>query len=433
MNRLLTCYAFILLGSAAQAADVNNYSLETHLGYGYSDATNESMQSIVRLTPGFEVEFSPRTRAVIEGRVRLDFADDLEPGEVSTDTYSLLSRPATISDLGIAEFRDAYIERSLENGVFRIGKQQIVWGRLDGIKVVDVLNPQDFREFIMENFSESRISLWSAYLDISRGAWRTELALIPDNTGHAIPSRGAWFELTAPRYRYGADPADPSPPIITDRGSIRASTSAYAIRLSRQLGDAEFGAIAYSGLDHEPLGRVVSLNDSPAIERFYERRDLFGLHAETSLGSIAVRAEFALQPGRTFNTRSDAGLSTTELDQFTAGIGIDIDGPFGTFINIQHVHDSIRDAPIELVRPDSDQVSTLFVRRSFAYETISLTGRYYHFHEFGDDMLTLAVELLFGDATKLRFAADLFSGDPAGVFGQFHDRDRLVISLTHTF
>ena len=48
-------------------------------------------------------------------------------------------------------------------------------------------------------------------------------------------------------------------------------------------------------------------------------------------------------------------------------------------------------------------------------------------------MLTLAIEFLFGDITELRFAADLFSGDPAGVFGQFGDRDRFVVSLTHTF
>lgn len=433
MKRFLLCCACLSVAMATQAADLLNNSFEAHLGYGYSDVSGKSMQSVLRLTPGFEIELSPRTRAVVEGRIRLDFSDELEPGRVDTNTYSALSRPVTINDLGTADIRDAYVERSFENGLLRVGKQQIVWGRLDGIKVTDVLNPQDFREFILQDFNDSRISLWSAYLDISHGAWRTELALIPDNTGHAVPARGAWFELTAPRYRYGADPADPTPPIVTDRDSISASTSAYALRLSRQLGRAEFGAIFYSGVDHEPVARVVSVNERPAIERFYERRDLFGAHAETSLGALAVRAEFALQPDRTFNTRSDSLLSTMELDQVSAGIGIDVDGPFGVFINIQHVYDTIRRAPPELVRPDIDQVTTVFMRRTFAYETISLTGRYYRSHELGDNMFMLALEFLFGDATRLRLGADFFSGDSGGAFGQFEDRDRFVVTLTHTF
>ena len=433
MKYIIAGCILFLVGSTAHSTDVTNSSLETHLGFGYSDASGESMQKILRLKPEFEINFSARVRAVVEARIRLDFADELEPGRVNTDTYSTLSRPMTVSDLGTADIRDAYIERSFENGLLRVGKQQIVWGRLDGIKVLDVLNPQDFREFIMNDFSESRISLWSAFLDFSHGPWRTELALIPDNTGHAIAARGAWFELTAPRYRYGANPSDPSPPVITNRDSINASTSAYALRLSRQLGSTEIGAMMYSGIDYEPLGRVVASGDGSLIERYYERRKLFGLHAETSVGSIAIRAEFAMQPARIFNTRSDSLLSTVKLDQLSAGIGIDIDGPLGTFINIQHVHDAVRNAPAELVRPDTDQVSTLFVRRTFSYETISLSSRYYHSHELGDDMLTLAVTFLFGDATKLRLAADFFSGDPAGVFGQFDPRDRFVVSLTHTF
>ena len=67
------------------------------------------------------------------------------------------SRPYRIGDAGTAEIRDAYLEFGLDNGLLRIGKQQIVWGRLDGIKVLDTVNPQDFREFILDDFDDSRI------------------------------------------------------------------------------------------------------------------------------------------------------------------------------------------------------------------------------------------------------------------------------------
>jgi len=43
----------------------------------------------------------------------------------------------------------------------RLGKQQIVWGETDGLKLLDVMNPQNFREFILDEFEDSRLPLWS--------------------------------------------------------------------------------------------------------------------------------------------------------------------------------------------------------------------------------------------------------------------------------
>lgn len=430
---LALCCMALATAHFAHGAEAVGYSLDTHLSLGYSDDAGESMQEIVRLSPGFRVRFSPKTQVVLEARVRVDFADQLEPGEVDVDTYSSLSRPARINDLGTAEIRDAYVEHTLANGVLRFGKQQIAWGKLDGIKVLDVLNPQNLREFILDDFDESRIGLWSAYLDATLAGWRTEIALIPDNTGHAIPRPGAWFELTAPRYRYGAAPDDPAPPMTTLRKSAGTSTSAYALRVSRQAGSVEFGAMAYSGLDHEPLGRLATLDGEAVVERFYERREVYGLHAETALGAIALRAEVAWQPGRVFNTRTPTDLSSLPLDQLTAGLGLDVDGPWNTFINIQYLYDEVRDAPDSLVRPHSDRIATLFLRRSFSYDTVKLTARWYRALESGDAMYSLALDFALGDSTELRVAADAFDGRATGIFGQFRDRDRFTLELTHTF
>ncbi len=433
MKLVLTAALLALAGQCTLAAEARDFTLATRLSYGYSDVASESMQEIVRLAPGLRIELSPRTQIVLEGRVRLDFADKLEPGEINPETYSSLSRPAVINDLGTTEIRDAYVEHALDNGVLRIGKQQVAWGKLDGIKVLDVLNPQDFREFILDDFSESRISLWSAYLDVTLAGWRTELALIPDNTGHAIPTQGAWFELTAPRYRYGAIPGNSALPIVTRRESIDAGTSAYALRLSRQVGTFELGAVAYSGLDHEPLGRLVDNAGEITVERFYKRRDVFGLSAETSFGPLALRAEVALQPDRKFNMRTPTTLSTIQLDQLRAAVGIDVDGPWNTFINIQYLHDSVRNAPMSLVRPDQDRIVTMFLRRNFSYETINVIAKWYHSIELDDEMYSFALEFSFADNTRLRLAAERFSGASHGIFGQFADRDRFTIGLAHTF
>ncbi len=35
---------------------------------------------------------------------------------------------------------------------FTFGKQQVVWDKADVLKVLDVVNPQSFRELILEDF-----------------------------------------------------------------------------------------------------------------------------------------------------------------------------------------------------------------------------------------------------------------------------------------
>ena len=40
----------------------------------------------------------------------------------------------------------------LGKSYFTFGKQQVVWGKADVLKVLDVVNPPSFRELILEDF-----------------------------------------------------------------------------------------------------------------------------------------------------------------------------------------------------------------------------------------------------------------------------------------
>ena len=422
------------LPAAEMRADID-------LRYGHGVDAAETVQASIDLEPRIDFAASDRWRVRLSARLRLDGANLLDPGEAVTETYSPLSKPLALGNAGLIELRDAYLERRLAGGLVRIGKQQIVWGRLDGIKILDVLNPQDFREFILDDFDNSRIGLWSAYVDLAGRNWRSEFVAVADNSGHAIPRRGAWFELTAPRFRYGAEPGTPGLDTVTRKRSVGVDTGALGIRLSRRIGPLDVAALGYSGIDFEPLGRIVERADAPIVdryveryvERYYERRELVGLSAEGAAGRVAFRGEVAYQPGRRFNVRSGSLLEAIGRDQLTAGIGIDVDGPFDVFANLQFVHDEVLDAPASLVRPSRDRIATLTLRRSFRYETLTATLRWYYARDPGDSMVSLALEYRPGDNARLRLAADGFGGEPQGLFGQFRDRDRVTLQWLYTF
>jgi hypothetical protein len=57
-------------------------------------------------------------------------------------------------------FRELYLDTNAFGWDFRLGKQQVVWGTADGIKLLDIINPTDFRELNQNVMEDSRIPIW---------------------------------------------------------------------------------------------------------------------------------------------------------------------------------------------------------------------------------------------------------------------------------
>lgn len=56
--------------------------------------------------------------------------------------------------------RELYMDTTLGDWDVRLGKQQVVWGTADGIKLLDIINPTDFRFLNQSTMEDSRIPLW---------------------------------------------------------------------------------------------------------------------------------------------------------------------------------------------------------------------------------------------------------------------------------
>ena len=65
--------------------------------------------------------------------------------------------------------REAYIDTTLADMDIRVGKQQVVWGKADGVKFLDIINPTDFREWGQNTMEDSRIPLWMGVIEKDLG------------------------------------------------------------------------------------------------------------------------------------------------------------------------------------------------------------------------------------------------------------------------
>ncbi|MEN7342804.1 MAG: DUF1302 family protein [Pseudomonadota bacterium] len=432
MKKLASYIILLAAMSAASAEHSVTYSLDASLTQSVDTDADAGVQTLFELLPSIDVSLSPTTSIVTSARMRLDNSDDIEPGTPGYGNYWFGSRPQRLGRVGSLELRDAFVQFAVPRGVVRLGKQQIVWGKMDGIKILDVINPQDFRYFITEEFSDSRITLWSAYADISFGRWRTEFAVVPDSSGHVIPDSGAWFELRAPRFRFGATDATPALPVYTREPGRGINDTGLGARLSRSLGAMTLSAVAFSGRDPEPLGALIVNNQGPGVLRTLDRRETYGLSADVSLGPVVARMEYARHPNRWFNIRQNGGLDRTRRNQSRAAIGFDVAGPFDTFINAQYFEDRVSGPEENLVRPTRDRLATVAVRKAIGFDRWEIQARYYRSLSDRDSMMTASVNHSLSERTSLSIEALTFRGDDNGFFGQFRDRNMITLRLSHS-
>ena len=84
-------------------------------------------------------------------------------------------------------FREGYIDTSAGDWSFRLGKQQVVWGTADGIKLLDIINPTDFREMAQNSMEDSRIPIWMINAERNIGETGNVQFILSENRKNVIP------------------------------------------------------------------------------------------------------------------------------------------------------------------------------------------------------------------------------------------------------
>ena len=103
----------------------------------------------------------------LSGRVYIDGALEDELGSTYHvelqgfhDTEAVNSHDSNEPYTQRDPLREAYIDTSYGDWLVRAGKQQVVWGTADGMKLLDSINPTDYSEMAQNQMEDSRIPIW---------------------------------------------------------------------------------------------------------------------------------------------------------------------------------------------------------------------------------------------------------------------------------
>lgn len=432
----------LLLGVASNAW-ATDYEFRTRfeLETAHNVAEGYAQKLELQARPELRVYFDEDSEATMITRFRTDLEDRLEVGEPLQEEVSDYSRRAVFGNHSDAELRELYYKRRFDQSYLTIGKQQVVWGTADGLRVLDVVNPFSFREFLLEDFDEARIPLWMVNYIHSVGTESDlQLLLIPDASFNDLPdgsgAEAPEFAITTPRFQIVIPPDVMSvnfQPLKRPSDSLKNAD--VGLRFATHINNMDLTFNYLYQHDDSPVTyrQLTTQNGLPAMDvwQAYERVHILGSTLSTDLSStLVLRYEIGLAHDRRVLRESignDNGVLIT--DELSYVLGVDWSGVTDSMISLQLFQSALAETAPDLVRDKVDSTVTLSINSRFMNDTLTFECIALHNLNDHDDLLRPSLTYSLYDGVNVWLGADVFMGDSKGLFGQFGDQDRLVVGV----
>ncbi len=364
------------------------------------------------------------------GRLRLDGERRLQRSSDRADSFSTINGPTLVGDHGDLSLRELYLDTEWAGAVWRLGKQQVVWGEADGLKVLDKVNPQSFREFILDEFDDSRIPTWMINGELPLGGDSSlQLLWIPDTSYHELAEAGTDFTFTQPALV----------PQLPAGLTLRMQPARVP---DDPLKDSELGLryTAFAGGWDITLNYLYHYNDVPVLFRDldgttltlrpeYKRSHLLGGTLSNAFGDLTLRAELGLNSDSYFISGDLSRRGIARSAELSSVIGLDWHGFSDTLLSGQWFQSYLPDYDSDIVRDRSEHTLSLLYERTFANDTWTFRTLALHSLNEGDGLIRPKLSYNIESNLNIWLGADLFYGSREGLYGQFRDNDRLLIGL----
>ena len=348
-----------------------------------------------------------------------------------------------------AELRELYVEGGLhvagQRVDLRLGKQQVVWGQSFGLRVLDLVNAQDFREFILDEFVDARTPVWGLRADALVGETSLQALLFPDFEPDVLPDPESEFALD-PALRGllpGLVPAAPgqAPLVLLDLapdspGDWDPASWGWGLRAGRMLHGVDLALYYWDRIDPRgAFARSASALAAPGgpslvvnqLQRDFARVRTLGFSFSTALGDFTLWGEGGVSTGRPYVVEdladADGVVRRSDLEY---ALGLDWNGWAPLFANVQLIHQLTFGDDREIALARSREFVSILLRFSLRRETLFPQIFALYGADEDDAMLRPSLEWRASDRLSFVLGADLFSGPREGLLGQYAQRRACV-------
>lgn len=328
-------------------------------------------------------------------------------------------------------FDDTYVQGRLSNSVdLKVGRQIVVWGKSDNIRITDVINPMDNRLPGITDIEDLRLSTTMAKLDYYLGDWNfSAMAIVESRIFLEAAPRSEYFPVDKV-FPSGA----PNPFIELEKPESSWENMQYAVAANGVFSGWDLSFYGANVLDSK--WHIETTSQNTPIRRVSPIK-MLGSAINIATGSFLLKGEIAYRDGIKYNSTTD------EKSRLDTLVGVDYMGISDTVLSLEianrHIFD-YEDQMSELIaKPDyvdeNELQTAIRATRSFSNDTLNATLLLSMFGaswEYGG-FFRASLEYDVVDAVVANIGLiDYMDGDKPFVEA-IKDNDKIFADITYSF
>lgn len=363
--------------------------------------------------PEFKYRFNKHWTSVLSANAFYDFSYGLNGrDQYTTDMLEVYEREL--------ELREAYVLGSSPNADVKIGRQIVVWGKSDNIRIVDILNPLDLREPGIVDIEDLRLPVTMTRLDYYFQKWSITGITIHEIRFNKVPVYNS-------EYYPGTAPAPPE-----DKPESTPENTEFALALNGYFSGWDLSLHWAQVFDDQAHLEVIA--PSAIIQR-HSRINMAGAAANVALGNWLLKTELARLTGLKLSN-----IPGRDFDRFDALLGVEYAGLQDAMLSLEIANRHIFDYASQLMQPPNsmreDNVQyALRYNGSFLHDRLDIIFLSSVFGKHGEDggftRLSGEYDVLDDFAVTLG-VIDYHSGDNPR-FQAISNNDRIFLELRYSY
>jgi len=334
--------------------------------------------------------------------------------------------------------RELYLDLYFDNFDIRIGKQQVVWGKADGVFITDIVSPLNLTEFLLPDFNEIRTGVIATKVNYYLGNSTFEAIWIPQFTPTERPPPGSiWY--IQPDF-----PVTPTWDFSRETITPGLESSEVFLKYTALTSAIDFEIMGAYTWDDNPTMHVqkefgvdpvtmlpilTGINITPE----HHRLAIGGGSFSSEIKGVILRGEAAYYNGKYFLTEDilqpDGNIQKDYLHYL---VGLDFNlGPVK--LSSQFIQQTILNYDNNLLNEKTENTMTFLARYDMLRETLHLELFSYIGLTNEDALIRPKITYDFDDSFSILLGSNIFVGDKKGRFGQYGDNSMAYLKIKYSF
>lgn len=327
------------------------------------------------------------------------------------------------------ELREAYLDHTENHWGLRAGRQLVIWGAADGLRITDLVSPLDMTEFLAQDYDDIRMPVNALRLFVFNDKVRVEAIAVPAFEGYVLPvdASNPWSVLPT---------GSPLPVVWNDTGSRPAfhlSNFEYGGRLSVTLPGVDF---SLSGLYTWNKMPVIQYAPSPTeitVSPQYYRMGFVGGDISKPLGQFVLRGEAAYNIDKHFSYKPETMRQPQQgFRSLNWLVGVDWYAPSEWMLSAQFSTENIFGYEDCIMQERNNMLATLNVSKKLFNSTLQLSDFTYFDVSNKGWFSRFAADYALSDQIHLLAGFDWFGGDK-GIFSVYKNNSEVWIKAKYSF